>query len=110
MFAGFVEMRLKQITLNYLTGWFVPDLANLSSDIMSLLLACTFCSGLCGHEERFHELLQGVPTPSLPQKITQFPRYSHSYSSKRDISSLQQTLRPGTGSRTLACRPPLVLQ
>ncbi|OLQ13575.1 hypothetical protein AK812_SmicGene2390 [Symbiodinium microadriaticum] len=36
--TGFVEMRLKQITLNYLTGWFVPDLAMLSSDIMSLLL------------------------------------------------------------------------
>ncbi|CAE7942429.1 unc-103 [Symbiodinium sp. KB8] len=34
--TGFVEMRLKQITLNYLTGWFVPDLAMLSSDIMSL--------------------------------------------------------------------------
>ena len=50
-FAGFVEMRLKQITLNYLTGWFVPDLAMLSSDIMSLLLVCTVYSGLCGHEE-----------------------------------------------------------
>ena len=46
LFAGFVEMRLKQITLNYLTGWFVPDLAMLSSDIMSLLLVCTVYSGI----------------------------------------------------------------